>query len=108
MKINGREIGLFYSVGAHCELDDFIVQHPNISETHVRVQEAVILNHAYHLAHPEDKTAPLTTEEILSLPNAVLDNLVREVAQKELEDSGLTVETEETEDTGKNAESTAQ
>lgn len=106
MIINGRDVKFFYSVGAHCEFDDFIIANPSVSTTTARIREAVILNRAYHEKHPEDKTAPLTEKEIRLLPNAILGQLVEAVAAQELADSEVTIEIEEPK--SKNAKSTVE
>lgn len=105
MIINGREVNFFYSAGAHCDFDDFVIQNKDkgISETHARIQEALILNHWYLKAHPEDKTKPLTLDEIQLLSDKELTELIEQVAIAEIRDSQQTVTAEADE---KNATST--
>lgn len=95
MDINGREVKFFYSIGARCDFEEFCAKRGSIPETIARIHEAVFLNKAYHEAHPEDKTAPLTVDEVKKLPNSEYEKLVETIARQELEDSELTVEAEE-------------
>lgn len=50
-KINGKEYGFYYSVWAHCELNDWIVKNPERSYASAIVQKAVIMSKAYVKAH---------------------------------------------------------
>lgn len=101
MQINGREIGFFYSVWAHCEYNDWIVKNPNSSYASAIVQKAVIMSKAYNDLH-EINEPPLSTKEILSLPKRVYDEIEIETNAAEKRDSERTVVSAPAE---KNAES---
>lgn len=101
MQINGREIGFFYSVWAHCEFNDWIVKNPSSSYASAIVQKAVIMSKAYNDLHGI-KEPPLSTKELLGLPKAVFDELQIETDLAEKRDSERTVESAPA---GKNAES---
>lgn len=101
MQINGREIGFFYSVWAHCEFNDWIVKNPNSSYASAIVQKAVIMSKAYNDLHGI-KEPPLSTKELLGLPKYVFDELIAETDAAEKRDSERTVESAPS---AKNAES---
>lgn len=91
MQINGREIGFFYSVWAHCEFNDWIVKNPNSSYASAIIQKAVIMSKAYNDLHGI-KEPPLSTKELLGLPKRVFDELQIETDLAEKRDSERTVE----------------
>jgi len=101
--INDREVGLFYSVWAVCEFNDWIVEHPDRSYASATVQKAVIMSKAYCDVHGGK---PLSVSEILNLPAYVFNELMEAVAEQEKLDSTRTVVTETV--TEKNAESSAE
>ena len=91
-EINGREIGLAYTVKAHCDFTDWIVKHgQDVSADHALAQKAIIMSQAYC-----DKNGgkPLTLEELKDQPFYVLKELGEAVDEQELKDSERTVETE--------------
>lgn len=101
MQINGREIGFFYSVWAHCEYNDWIVKNPNSSYASAIVQKAVIMSKAYNDLHGI-KEPPLDPKELRNFPKVFFDELVMETEAAEKRDSERTVESAPA---GKNAES---
>lgn len=103
LEINGREIGLFYSVWAHCEWNDWILKNQDRSYASALVQKAVIMSKAYC---DENGGKPLATKEILNLPEYVFEELSKAVMEQEAADSVRTVETDDSD--AKNAESAAQ
>lgn len=109
MEINGREVGLFYSVGAHCAYSEYIIKNPEESVSTAIIQKAMIMNKAWLEARKKagetDLPAPLTREELFSLPMYVLNELTEAITAQEKADSEVTVETEEPK--GKKAKSAA-
>lgn len=107
MQINGREVGLFYSVGAHCAYSEYLIKHPEDSVSSAIIQKALLMNKAWLEARKRegdtDLPKPLTRDELNMLPMAVLNQLADEVAAQEKADSEVTVEAE----TRKNAKSAA-
>jgi len=110
MIINNREVGLFYSVGAHCAYSEYLIKHPEDSVSSAVIQKALLMNKAWLEARKRagdtDLPKPLTRDEIYQLPMVVLNELADEVAAQEKRDSEVTVETAEPK--GKNAKSAAQ
>lgn len=102
-KINGKEYGFYYSVWAHCELNDWIVKNPERSYASAIVQKAVIMSKAYCKVH--GGTA-LTPKDLADLPVYVFGELDTVLAEQEKADSERTVEVAD-EKPG-NAESAAQ
>lgn len=99
MIINGKEYKFFYSVWAHCELNDWIVKNPNSSYASAMVQKALIMSKAY----ADTNGGPvLSAKELMKLPKVVFDELVAEMDAAEKRDSERTVESAPA---GKNAES---
>lgn len=110
MIINGREVGLFYSVGAHCAYSEYLIKHPDESVSSAVIQKAVLMNKAWLDAQKKegntDLPAALTRDELYSLPMAVLNELIKEIDAQEKADSEVTVETQEPK--GKKAKSAAE
>ena len=102
-EVNGREIGLFYSVWAHCEYNDWIVKNQNTSVVRAIIQKAVIMSKAYC---DVNGGKPLDPKEIMSLPEYVFEDLVDAVTEQEKTDCERTVEAEEPK--GKNEEGAAE
>lgn len=94
MKINGREVGFLYTVGAFCEISDYVVANSELSAATAELHKAVILNGAYNRAHGITEGG-LTLEELEAAPLFVMADL-RE-AMKKAEEEGLkrTVEAQE-------------
>ena len=101
MQVNGREIGFFYSVWAHCEFNDWVVKNPRSSYATAVIQKAAIMSKAYNDLHGI-KEPPLDPKELRNLPKVVFDELVMETEAAEKRDSERTVESAPA---GKNAES---
>ena len=102
-KVNGKEYGFYYSVWAHCELNDWIVKNPERSYASAIVQKAVIMSKAYCKVHGG---TPLTPKDLADLPVYVFSELDAALAEQEKADSERTVEVAD-EKPG-NAESAAQ
>ena len=94
VEINGKEYGLFYSVRAHCEYDDYVCEHPNVSVTRAIIQKAIIMSKAYCDIHGG---TPLKSADIMNLPNSEYMKLMKAVVEQEAKDSGIEIETEPTE-----------
>lgn len=105
IKISGVEYGLFWSIKAHCDFDDWLLKNRNSSYTRGIVKKAVLANEAFRTANKIKE--PVLTEELINgLPNKEYNDLKTAVEKQILEDSGITVEQEEPE--GKNAEGSAE
>ena len=104
MIINNRDVKLFFSIGAHAEISDRCPGHSfkNLSEylagnyTRAVCDMALIMNRAYHAAHPEDETAPLTREELENMPQWQFNELDTAVGSAMKDGGRVTVETEDT------------
>ena len=112
MIINNRDVGFFYSVGAHCAYSDFLIKNPEASVSAAVLQKAILMNEAWLEARKEagetDLPAPLTEEELKKCPMHVFNSMVLEIDAQEKRDSEVTVETEEPkEGKGKNGKSAA-
>lgn len=77
MKINGREIGLLYTVGAHLDFNDWVVLHQKASMATANMQRAIACHRAYLESEGSDEK-PITVEEIRRLPKYVYDELIEE------------------------------
>lgn len=106
MIINGREVHFFYSVGARCDFEDYIILHSGkIGTTRAMVAKAVAMNKAYILREGSNEE-PLKESEIMSMPEGKMKELIAEIDACEKRDSKRTVEIAEPK--GKNAESAAE
>lgn len=99
MEINGREVGLFYSIQAHCEYSEYLIKNPEESVAAAIIHKAILMNKAWLAAQKaegvEDLPKPLTREELGRLPVSVLNQLGEAIQKQEKKDSEVTVETEE-------------
>lgn len=94
MIINNREVSFFYTLGASFEYAKLAKANPDLTVDQGNAELAVILNKAWHKAHPEDKSGELTMEELEALPYGVYSELVKEVVIAVKRDSETTVETD--------------
>lgn len=94
VELNGKEYGLFYSVRAHCDYDDYICEHQNVSMTRAIIQKALIMSKAYCDEHGG---TPLKSADIMNLPNSEYMKLMKAVVEQESKDSNIEIETEPTE-----------
>lgn len=95
--LNGRELHFFYSVGARCDVSEWIIKHGGLNRVSadlLTVFQAVAMHRAYITAHKTGET-PVTEEELRNLPAAELSKLTEAVDKQVRLDSGLTVEVEE-------------
>ena len=98
MRINGREIGLLYTIGAFCDYNDYLVANPEVSIARANMQKAVIMSKAYCEVNGGE---PLTLEEVKKLPVYVIDELFPAIQAAEKAGTERTVETQEKKDQGK-------
>lgn len=95
--INGREVGFFYSVGARCDVSEWVIKHgglDRVSADALVLQQAVAMNRAYNDAN-DVKAEPLTEKELRALPVRELMKLTEVVEKQIRADSEVSIETEE-------------
>lgn len=95
MIINEKEYGLFYSVGAKCAFDNWMVKNgktKSVSESIVAM--AIFMNEAYNKANGSGEK--LTSDIIFNLPAKDYDALAIAVDEQVAKDSEITIEAEET------------
>lgn len=112
MTINGREVGFFYSVGAHCAYSDYIIKNPEDSVAAAVLKKAELMNEAWLEAKRDagetDLPEALTAAELHKLPARVFIELTQILEEQEKKDCEVTVEAEEPkEGKGKNGRSAA-
>lgn len=92
-----RELHFFYSVGARCDISEWIIRHgglERVSADLLTVFQAVTMHKAYIAANKTNEK-PITEEELRNLPAVELAKLSEAVDNQVRLDSGITVETEE-------------
>jgi len=99
MKINGREVGFLYTVGAFCDINDYVVANPDVSAATAELEKAVILNRAYNEAHGIAEGG-LTVAELRACPLHILADLREEMKKAEEEGLKRSVEAKEKKDKG--------
>lgn len=102
MKINGKEYGLFYSIGAHIAFDNWAVNHAKSSYAEGVIQKFTCMVLAYNEVNGIKDNDPPTKEELAKLPNSVFEEIMAEVLKCEKADTERKVEAEP-----KNGKSTA-
>ena len=91
MKLNGREVGFAYTIGAHCDIADYVVAHPDVSAATARLYKAIYMNRAYNEVH-DTNTDELTIKELRALPMWQMEEMTAEMDEAEKNDSTRTVE----------------
>lgn len=92
MKINDKEVGFLWSVGAFCDYNDYLVANPEVSIARANIKKAVLMNKAYCEVYGGE---PLTEAELTSQPVYVIDELFPAIKKAEEEGTVRTVETQE-------------
>lgn len=93
MIINGKEYGLFYSVGVRCKFDQWLINNQQAPYTEGVIMQATLMNEAFNKANGTKDV--LTREMIYNLPARELDALIAAVDKQRETDSAITVEVEE-------------
>lgn len=91
MLLNGKEIKFYYSVWAHCELMDWIVEHKEASIPRGVMQKALIMNEAAIKAGMGGER--LSPEDFEDLPGSAFVEIKAEIDRQEQEDCKISVET---------------
>jgi hypothetical protein len=94
MLLNGKEIKFYYSVWAHCELMDWIVEHKEASIPRGVMQKALIMNEAAIKAGLGGER--LSPEDFEDLPGSAFVEIKAEIDRQEQEDCKISVETKKT------------
>ena len=103
MKVNGKELKMFYSIGAYARISDLCPNHSysnlkallagNYAEAIINITMA--LQDAYYAANPEDTSEKVTRKELESLKQVEFDVLDHAVADAMNEGGSRSVETKE-------------
>lgn len=95
--LDNRELHFFYSVGARCDISEWIIKHgglERVSADLLTVFQAVVMHRAYIQANKTGEQ-PVTEEELRNLPAVELSKLSEAVDNQVRLDSGISVEVEE-------------
>lgn len=76
MQINGKELGMAYTVGAHAEWQNWVVANPNKSLADAKVESVVIMHKWWCRLNKVPEKQQVSREEILSQPFAVFEEMV--------------------------------
>ena len=95
MNVNGREVRFLYTIGAYCDLNDFVVANPELSAATANLHKAVFMNRAYNDAHGVSEADNITVEELKALPAYLMIDLMEELKKAEEAGTKRTVEAEE-------------
>lgn len=93
MKLNGKEYGLFWSVGAKCIWERWVVKNQDAPISEGYVMKALAMIDGYNMAHKTN--AKITKEEIFNLPSREFAALIAAVDAQEKADTEVTVEVED-------------
>lgn len=92
MVIGGKDYGLFWSIGARCKFDTWVIKNPEASMTEGIVYRTLLMNEAYVKVFGGEK---LTLEKIYNLPAKEFDALMKAQQEQLEQDSAVSVEAEE-------------
>lgn len=107
LMINGREVGLMYTIGVHLDYSDFLIKNENISTAEAIIEKAVLMNAAYLAANGIQNISPLTREELRALKFYQFKEILDAVKEAENRDTQIQIHTKEPEESRKNAGSAA-
>lgn len=93
MIINGKDIRFAYTVGAYCDINDYVVANPDVSLATANLQKAMIMNRAYNEMHGSSDS--VTIQELRQLPFGELETLLAEIKEAEEAGNKRLVEVEE-------------
>ena len=102
VNINGKEYGLFYSIGANIAFNNWVLEHKNACFIEGEVQKLLYMMYAYNDTHGI-KDEPVSKDIIMNLPNSELAAILEAVKAQEKQDTDRKVEAEPVK--GKNTES---
>lgn len=102
IKINGKEYGLFFSIGANVAFNNWVIAHKDQCYIEGELQKAIFMMKAYNDAHDiKDKVPDIGV--LMCMPNSELQAILEAVKQQETADTERKVEAEPV--ASKNAES---
>ena len=75
MQINGKELGMAYTVGAHVEWQNWIVANSEKSLVQAKLESVIIMHKWWCLQNKIPEKERVTREEILAQPNSIFDEM---------------------------------
>ena len=90
MRINDKEINFAYTVGAYCDICDYVAANPDVSTATAQMYKAVFMSKAYAEANGGET---VTIEELRALPFPAYQDVLNEATKAEAEGTKRTVET---------------
>lgn len=94
MKINGKEVGFVYTVGAFCDYNDYVVKNQDVSVATANLYKAEIMSREYAKTHEGAET--ITVEELRGLMVYELKEVIDAIDAAEKAGTARTVETTDT------------
>ena len=76
MQINGKELGMAYTVGAHVEWQNWIVAHQNDSLAQAKLESVMIMHKWWCQQNKIPEKQRVTREEILAQPHGIFDEML--------------------------------
>lgn len=92
MKINGKEVGFIYTIGAFCDYSDYVVKNPEVSTSTANLHKIEIMSREYAKLHEEAEV--ITVDELRGLMIYELQDILEAVKKAEEEGTVRKVETE--------------
>lgn len=75
MQINGKELGMAYTIGAHTEWQSWVVANPEKSLAEAKVESVVIMHKWWCRLNKVAEKQRVTREEILSQPFEIFEEM---------------------------------
>lgn len=92
MNINGKELGLYYSVWAHISWNNYIVKNPQMSVAEAQLEKVMLMHKAWGKANKVPESKLVTKDDILALPNRYFNEIVALADAQEKADTEVSVE----------------
>lgn len=87
-----KKTGFLYTVGVHCDFNDYVLAHPSVSIATANIHKAALMSAAYVDANGGEA---ITEEELRAMQLYEFEDLMKKVAAAEEASKKRTVETVE-------------
>lgn len=93
MLINGKEMGMMYTVGAHCKFNTLVAKRGNeISFAEAQIEKALIMHEEWARVNKIPEGKRVTKSDLYAQPKRAFDELVALMDAQEKSDTETTIE----------------
>lgn len=92
MTINGKELGMIYTVGAHIRWNSYIVSHQQSAFAEAQLEKVLIMHDEWCRLNKVPEGKKVTKTELLAQPYSVFDEMVKLCEAQVKADGETTIE----------------